>query len=230
MSRIARVVIPGLPHHITQRGNRREDVFSDDADRQAYLNGIRQAFRAYSVRVWAYCFMSNHVHFVAVPEQDDSLALAFRDAHAVYATSFNRKNQTCGHLWQGRFFSTPLDEQHVWYAVRYVERNPVRAGMVCRAEEYSWSSARAHCGLGDDSLLSNDCPCIVPAASWHEWLAIDAPEETELLREKTRTGRPCGSDDFTTRLEQQLARSLRPSPRGRKKRVPDSETVLLFEK
>ena len=79
MSRIARVVIPGLPHHITQRGNRREEVFTDDADRHAYLNGVRHAFRAYSVKVWAYCLMTNHVHSVAVPEQRDSLALAFRD-------------------------------------------------------------------------------------------------------------------------------------------------------
>lgn len=230
MSRIARVVIPGLPHHITQRGNRREEVFTDDADRHAYLNGVRHAFRAYSVKVWAYCLMTNHVHFVAVPEQCDSLALAFRDAHAAYATSFNRKNRTCGHLWQGRFFSTPLDEQHVWYAVRYVERNPVRAGMVRRAEEYIWSSARAHCGIGDDSLLSRDFPFTGTKADWIEWLGVDPPEQTELLRERTRTGRPCGTDEFTRSLEQQLDRSLRPSPRGRKKRVQDSETTSLFEK
>src|SRR5579862_6996461 len=110
MSRLARVVVPGLPHHVTQRGNRREAIFFEDADRFEYLNLVRNHFRRYDLSVWAYCLMTNHVHFIVVPKQADALALAFRDAHSNYALSLNRRRRLNGHLWQGRFFSCPLDE------------------------------------------------------------------------------------------------------------------------
>ena len=146
MARIARVVVPGIPHHVTQRGNRRADVFFDDADRYAYLNNLRRFARLHEIEVWAYCLMTNHVHFVVVPAHEKALALTFHDAHTCFVGALNSRRKLSGHLWQGRFFSTPLDNAHLWASVRYVERNPVRAGMVSRAEDYKWSSAAAHAG------------------------------------------------------------------------------------
>jgi len=158
MSRVGRVVIAGFPHHITQRGNRREDVFLSDADRQAYVGFARKYADLHGLAVWAYCLMTNHVHLVAVPVRKASLALALRDTHAVYAMRFNALAGVTGHLWQGRFYSCPLDEAHLWAAVRHVERNPVRAGLVSHAGDYPWSSAAAHCGRAGDPLLSRDFP------------------------------------------------------------------------
>lgn len=130
MSRIARIVVPGFAHHVTQRGNRRADVFETDDDRHAYLRFLKQYADKHGLAVWAFCLMTNHVHLVVVPEREDSLAKALRDAHTVYAMRFNTRTRLSGHVWQGRFYSCPMDESHLWAAVRYVERNPVRAGTV----------------------------------------------------------------------------------------------------
>ncbi len=146
MSRVARIVVPGFPHHVTQRGNRRADVFEVDADYEAYLRFLKEYADRRGLAIWAYCLMTNHVHLVVVPEREESLGQALRDTHTVYAMHFNGRTDLSGHVWQGRFFSSPLDETYLWAAVRYVERNPVRAGMVERAEAYRWSSAQAHCG------------------------------------------------------------------------------------
>jgi len=169
--------------------------------------------------VWAYCLMPNHVHFVAVPQRPDSLALALHDAHTVYAMHFNTKTEMSGHVWQGRFYSCPLDEPHLWAAVRYVERNPVRAGIVERAEQYGWSSAAAHCGFRHDALLSTDYPPSGVIPNWPEWLVDDRDEDIERIRKQTHSGRPCGSADFVEHLESLLNRLLRQRKRGRPKGV-----------
>ena len=165
--------------------------------------------------------MTNHIHLVVVPQRDESLAQALRDAHTVYAMHFNSRTQLSGHVWQGRFFSCPLDETHLWAAVRYVERNPVRAGMVERAQAYPWSSAAAHCGLRDDALLSHDFPPKGVIEDWADWLH-DEPEDDEAgerIRRHTRTGRPCGSSTFLDQLEQLLARPVRPKKGGRPRKT-----------
>ncbi len=217
MSRVGRVVIAGFPHHITQRGNRRADVFLSDADRQAYLGFVEKYAERHGLAVWAYCLMSNHVHIVAVPMREESLGLALRDAHTVYAMRFNTCTKTTGHVWQGRFYSCPLDEAHLWAAVRYVERNPVRARLAARAEDYPWSSARAHCGLARDTLLSGEFPPPGVVEDWTAWLTHeDDPETIDRIRQQTNTGRPCGSNAFVERLEGLLDRVLRPGRRGRK--------------
>ena len=130
MSRVARIVAPGFPHHVTQRGNRRADVFEADTDYEAYLRFLKRYAGKRGLSIWVYCLMRNHIHLVAVPLRAESLGQALRDAHTVYAMYFNSRTQLSGHVWQGRFYSCPLDETHLWAAVRYVERNPVRAGMV----------------------------------------------------------------------------------------------------
>ncbi len=220
MSRVARVVVPGFPHHITQRGNRRADVFETDADRKAYLRFLKKYAEKRGLDIWAYCLMTNHIHLVAVPKTEEALGFAMRDTHTVYAMYFNSRTQLSGHLWQGRFYSTPLDENHLWAAVRYVEMNPVRAGMVERAEEHPWSSAVAHCGLCEDSVLSAEFPPPGLVRDWSAWLRSGAEDDAayDTIRKQTRTGRPCGSPKFLDQLENLLGRVLRPKKPGRPKK------------
>lgn len=142
---MARAVALGTPHHVTQRGNGRQDVFFSDRDLVVYLDAFFDYASRCSLRVWGYCLMNNHVHFVVVPETERSLARAFGQTHADYARYANMVRRGCGHFWQARFYSCALDDRHAWKALAYVERNPVRAGLVGSAEEYAWSSAAAHC-------------------------------------------------------------------------------------
>jgi len=217
MSRVARIVVPGYPHHVTQRGNRHGDVFDSDADREAYLRFLQEYSERHRLAVWAYCLMTNHIHLVVVPEREESLGLALHDAHTAYGMYFNTRTHLSGHIWQGRFHSCPMDESHLWAAVRYVERNPVRAGLVERAEEYQWSSAAAHCGLRQDALLANGFPSAGVIDNWRDWLS--GREEgaiVDTIRQKTHTGRPCGSPAFVEHLENLLNRVLSPQKRGRK--------------
>ena len=154
MPRLPRTVFAGLPHHVTQRGNRRESIFFVDDDRLAYLSWLKEYADKHQVEVLAYCLMSNHIHLIAVPTADDGLQRVLKPLHMRYAQRVNRQQGWSGHLWQGRFFSSPLDDAYLWTAMRYVECNPVRAGRVQRAEDYRWSSAAAHCIGQSDSLLN----------------------------------------------------------------------------
>ena len=217
MPRVARIVAPGFSHHVTQRGNRREPVFFEDADRQEYLMLLMDYRGKYGLDVWAYCLMTNHVHFVAVPRAADSLARTMRDTHQAYSSWLNRRLGQSGHVWQGRFYSTALDESHLWAAVAYVERNPVRAGLVERAEEYPWSSAAARCGRRQDPLLASDWPRGGKVTDWSAWLAGEPPaKQIDAIRGRTMTGRPCGEASFIERLEGLLGRALKPRKAGRK--------------
>ena len=158
MARLARTVAVGFPYHVTHRGNRREDIFFRDEDRRRYLELLRQYSAANGLQIWAYCLMTNHVHLLAVPGGPDALARGVGLTHRRHAQAINIAQGWTGHLWEHRFYSTALDEAHLWAAVKYIETNPVRAGLVGRAEEYGWSSARAH-ALGEaDPLLSAGRP------------------------------------------------------------------------
>jgi putative transposase len=155
MARIARVVIPGAAHHVTQRGNNAQDVFFVDDDREVYLELLKQQSDKYGLEVVGYCLMTNHVHVLAKPLKEDSLANAIGRTHFVYTRYINRLHGRRGHLWQNRFYSCALDEGHFWLALRYVERNPVRAKIVRQAWEYPWSSAAVHTGGSDSTGLWN---------------------------------------------------------------------------
>lgn len=207
-----------MPHHVTQRGNNRQDVFFVDDDRRAYLRILRLQAEAHGLDVVGYCLMTNHVHVVAVPATEEALAKALGQTHLRYARYINRLHGRSGHLWQNRFYSCALDEPHLWAAVRYVERNPVRAGMVRAAWQYRWSSASAHVGGSDGSDLLN---MQAWAAQWdaRRWKQeLGRPDEAAALtglRQSTHTGRPLGSDRFLSKLEAALGRRLRPLPVGR---------------
>ena len=216
MPRMARIVVPDCPHHVTQRGNRREEVFFTDADRVRYLELLKAYADKHGLAVQAYCLMSNHLHLVVRPRTEASLAGALRPVFLRYAQHVNRTQGLSGRLWQGRFFSCPLDEVHFWEAVRYVERNPVRARMVRKAERYAWSSAAAHCGLREDLLLADAAELAGQVGDWSAWLREGQDDGmVGAIRGGTRTGRPVGSDGFIGRLERMLGRVLRPRKGGR---------------
>jgi putative transposase len=216
--RIARFVCPGLPHHVTQRGNHRAQVFFSDADHQTYLALLREYTTDHQVAVLAYCLMPNHVHLVVVPAAKESLPRSLRHVHVRYAQRLNRQRDWKGHLWQGRYFASVLDERHCWAAIRYVERNPVRAGMVATAESYPWSSAGAHCGLRKDTLLTTEPYWqrqFEAIGNWSAWLAEgNETQELSILRKNVTKGLPCGSEEFITRLESASGRRLHDGRRG----------------
>lgn len=221
MPRLPRSVFAGLPHHITQRGNRREPVFFSDEDRQVYLAWLKEYADKHEVEVLAYCLMTNHVHLIAVPATDDGLQQTLKPLHMRYAQRFNRQRDWKGHVWQGRFFSSPLDGAYLWAALRYVECNPVRAGMAEQAEDYRWSSAAAHCGQKPDALLKFDSAWqqqLAAEKDWSAWLAqADDADKLKTLRLNADKGLPCGDERFVERLGVMAGRSLAPRPRGRPK-------------
>ena len=216
MPRIARAVAVNYPHHITQRGNYRQPVFEQKDDFVRYLNWLKIYTEKYSVKIWAYCLMNNHVHFIAVPVKQDSLAKTFNTLHMRYAQHINMRNKTTGHLWQGRFFSCALDERHLYAGIRYVENNPVRALITKEAEEYPWSSAQSHIKKISDSFLSDGCYLTDEIKDWSKYLR--EKEEESLIKEirkNTKTGRPCGDDKFLLKIEDMIGRRLAPLPWGR---------------
>ena len=221
MPRVSRIVLAGRPHHVTQRGNNRQDVFFVDDDRRVYLGLLKEQAERFGLEILGYCLMSNHVHLVAVPAGEDSLAKAVGRTHFLYTQYVNRLHGRSGHLWQNRFFSCTLDEPHLWNALVYVERNPVRARLTRVPWTYAWSSAMAHTGgtdangLLDLAYWAKDWS----PAKWKKALrAGDDPEEARRLRLHTSRGRPLASDRLLARLEHRLGRRLRPLPVGRPKR------------
>jgi putative transposase len=226
VARIARVVAAEVPHHVVQRGNRRQPVFFSSADYKAYLRLMAAWCGKQGVEVWAYCLMTNHVHLIAVPSSEQGLARAIGEAHRRYTVRVNQRENWRGYLWQGRFSSYPLDEQYLLAAVRYVELNPVRVGLAEQPWQYPWSSAAAHVRNRDDILVRVK-PMRDRVADWREYLSIE-PDSTDLevLRRHLRTGRPLGSPEFVETLEVKLARALIPHKRGPKPgTAPDSEPI-----
>jgi putative transposase len=226
MPRVARIVVPGLAHHVVQRGNNRQDVFFVDDDRVRYLEFLKQYADIHGLTVLGYCLMTNHVHLVVVPAGEASLAKAIGRTHHAYTLYVNRMHHRTGHLWQNRFYSCGLDEVHQWRALSYVERNPVRARMVRKAWRYPWSSAAPHIGEKDRSGLLDldDWRAQWSPRRWQN--ELDAPEDERMvdhLRRSTFTGRPLATDGLMSKLEKRLNRRLRPLPVGRprKKRSPE---------
>ncbi len=221
MPRLARAVFADIPHHITQRGNRREDVFFHDEDCQTYLEWLRYYSQEHGLEILAYCLMTNHIHLVAVPSTEYSLQKALKPLHMRYAQRINKRNRWQGHFWQGRYFSSPMDERYMWATIRYVERNPVRARMVRKAERYPWSSAAAHCGLTEDNVLSTLTKwrkLSDQVDNWSAWLAEgDEGNDLDAIRRNIEKGLPCSSGQFISKLERLSGRMLQYQPQGRPK-------------
>ncbi|MGD0900924.1 MAG: transposase [Thermoguttaceae bacterium] len=215
MPRLARSVVPGLPHHVTQRGNRRQQTFFCDDDYTAYLELMSEWCAERGVEVWAYCLMPNHIHLVAVPQSEDGLARAIGEAHRRYTRRINFREKWRGYLWQGRFASFVMDEPYLLAAARYVELNPVRAGLVGDAADWRWSSAGPHLSRRDDGLVRVG-PMLAMVADWRALLdSAFAEDELRDLRAHSRSGCPLGDEMFVDRLERTAGRVLRAQKAGR---------------
>ena len=220
MARLARVVAAGLPHHVTQRGNRRQPVFFGDDDYAIYLALLAEGCRAAGTAVWGYCLMPNHVHLILVPRDEDGLRAALGEAHRRYTRHVNFREDWRGYLWQGRFASFPMDERHLLACARYVELNPVRARLVRRARDWRWSSARAHLAGKDDALVRVR-PLLELVPDWAEFLRVGPKAgEYDAIRTAERTGRPLGAAAFVARLERRLGRTLARQKPGPKPKQP----------
>ena len=208
MVRLARVVVPELPHHVIHRGNRRQKVFFSDRDKASYLNILNLQAKLFALEVWAYCLMDNHVHLIVVPQDEESLSQAIGETHKLYTRMINFREKWRGSLWEGRFKSTIMDESYLYTAVRYVERNPVRARLVEKAENYPWSSARFHVKKEANALLS-DFYLLEEIGDWARYLA-DEEDEDQLkrIRSQSLSGRPLGDTNFLLKLQKRTGRSL----------------------
>ena len=216
MARMARVVAANVPHHVTQRGNRRQKVFFSDADYELYRGLLAEGCARAGVTVLAYCLMPNHVHLILQPRNEDGLRAALSEAHRRYSREINFREGWRGYLWQGRFASFPMDDAYLMACARYVELNPVRARLAARARDWRWSSARAHLA-GRDDVLVKVAPLLERAGDWKAFLAegLDAPT-SDAIRASERTGRPLGAPAFLRRLEKKLNRVLikrKPGPK-----------------
>jgi len=216
MARLARVVVPGVPHHVTQRGNRRQATFFSEADYQAYLELMAEWCGRCGVTVWAYCLMPNHVHLIVEPDSEEGLRRGIGETHRRYSRRINFREGWRGHLWQGRFASFPMDERYLMLAARYVELNPVRARLCRLPWQWRWSSAAAHVAGRNDGLV-DVAPLLARVEDWRKYLAAGLKvDELALLRQHERTGRPLGGTAFLKRLERKLGRILHKKSPGRK--------------
>lgn len=223
MSRLARIVIPGVAHHITQRGNRRLPVFFSDDDRRAYLSLVAAACADHGTVCLGWCLMDNHVHLILVPQTADGLRASLAEAHRRYSRRVNFREGWRGYLFQGRFASYPMDDAHLMRAIRYVENNPVAAGMVKRAEEWHWSSAASHIAGARtaDDPLTNVAALGQHVANWRALLrvgleAVDVLANAETIEARIRTGRPLAMPEWIAEAEATIDRKLGPARRGPK--------------
>jgi len=227
MARLPRIVIPQVPHHVTQRGNRRLPVFFADSDRREYLRLVAEAAAASGTRCLAWCLMDNHVHLILVPGHEDGLRATLGEAHRRYTRMVNFREGWRGHLFQGRFASYPMDEAHLMAAVRYVENNPVAAGLAKRAQDWEWSSAKSHVRgrrLRCDPLTDVETLAgLVP--NWRAMLrhgleaggvGAEGEAAAEAIEARLRTGRPLAADKWIARQETAIGRTLRLAKRGPK--------------
>lgn len=208
MPRQARLVLPGLAHHVTQRGNYQQDVFHKNEDYLTYCHWMSKYASLYGLDILAFCLMTNHVHLIVIPHDYESMARTFNTVHMRYAQYHNRQWKIKGHLWQGRFYSSALDDQHLYRALRYVERNPVRARMVKNAWEYPWSSVRWHLGMDHKSGIFLKKTTIVDKKEWRGYLMEEDEEFNKEIRLKTQRGLIVGGRPFIEKLERKLKRSL----------------------
>ncbi len=219
MARQARIVIENTAHHITQRGNRGEHIFFEKSDYQTYLDMLTEQCTRFDVALLGYCLLPNQIHLIAVPEKTELMARAIGETHRLYTVFINHKKDWCGHLFQDRFFSYPMDEQNSLRAARFIETLPVTAGIAPRPENYLWSSAKSRIKVTDNSIL-RPFRSFHTIHNWADYLArpMDT-DELKTIQLHLQTGRPRGSDLFLDNIEAKIGRPVRPQKRGRKPKV-----------
>lgn len=214
MPRTARLVIPDCPHHVIQRGNRRQQTFFRDEDYQHYINLMAESCQQYNVEVWAYCLMPNHIHLIAVPQDEVAFSKAFGEAHKEYARYINRQKGWTGHLWQSRFSSFAMDETYLLSCAKYIELNPVKANLCRKAEDWPWNSAHAHLTQKSDALCIVE-PLLKYIKDWQAFLTEGDSKHIE-IKNNMNSPFPLASDQFLDELEEKYQRSFRKKKAGRK--------------
>ena len=216
MSRPLRIQYPDAWYHLMNRGRRHEEIYIDKADYIAFIELLHEVSEVFNVCIAAYCLMPNHVHFVAIPENKNSLAKTFNACHMRYAHYFNKRNYLTGHLWQGRYYSCILDDKHLYATVRYIENNPVRAQLVKEACQWNWSSAKDHLKKGRSILSIADISDFMEIDNWQNYLSQKEDEKViNKIKANTLTGRPLGDNAFISKLEELFGRRLKALPHGR---------------
>ncbi|MGZ8284949.1 MAG: REP-associated tyrosine transposase [Allosphingosinicella sp.] len=220
MPRSVRLIVPGLPHHVTHRGNHRQRTFFSERDHRLYIRYLDEACAATGTAVWAWCLMPNHIHLVLVPSVEGGLSAVLHRTQGRYTRAINAREKWDGQLWQGRFASFVMDERHLLACARYVELNPVRAGLVARAADWPWSSARSHLGGAADPLTDPE-PLL---ARWPDWRSVleagDDARVLQAIRDRERSGRPLGSKAFVARVARAAGLPLRSLRRVRRPARP----------
>jgi putative transposase len=231
MPRIARIVIPDVPHHITQRGNNKQDVFFTDEDKAVFLKILKEQSDKYGLIIDGYCLMTNHIHIIATPRKKDSLSRTMGRTNLLYAQYINYMHGLIGHLWQNRFFSCPMDMRYFYTALCYIEQNPVRAGMVRKPWKYRWSSAAFHTG-GEDEFSMMDKARWERQVSGLDWKDVLQKRQEGLELDKVRvycrTGRPLGTDKFISKIEVMIGRRLRALPVGRPFKLKKNKNKQIY--
>ena len=217
MPRQSRIVLPHVPHHVTQRGNYGQPVFESEADYKKYCHWFKSYSEKYGLETYAYCLMTNHVHFIVVPKNENALARVFNTLHMMYSQHLNKRKGVTGHLWQGRFFSCVLDETHLYRAIRYVERNPIRARMARYAWDYTWSSASEHVGKSK-GIIPLQASLEMKEEEWAEYLKEPDEEMVDEIRIKTQKGSIVGSEQFIKHIENRFNRPMARLSLGRPKK------------
>ena len=225
MARLARTVFPGLPHHVTQRGNGRAQTFFGDDDYALYRDLLAASCRAAGVEVWSWVLMPNHVHLMLVPKSAVALRAGLGETHRRYSRHINMREGWRGYLWQGRFASAPMDSFHVLACARYIELNPVRAKLVSAPEDWSWSSAKAHLSGVSEGVTQLE-PLASEVGDWRAFLSAGISDDyLEKLRSAERTGRPLGDATFLAELEARTGRALTKQKPGPKPRASSVDLV-----
>lgn len=231
MARTTRLVVPGLPHHLIQRGNNRQAIFVDDEDRRQLLQVLREAALASQVLIHAYALMDNHFHLLATPTTETALSTLMQSVGRRYVAWFNRRHQRTGTLWDGRFKACVVDPEACFLVCqRYIELNPVRTGLAADAEAFPWSSLAHHLGRVRDPLVHDHAAYwslgntpFEREAMYRDWLAqgATAQQTAQVTAALTQSG-VLGDAAFTQRLALAMHRQVAPRARGRPKKAPVS--------
>jgi len=219
MPRQPRFVLEGMPHHVTQRGNYRQNVFESHIDFQKYCSWIVKYSQKYKIEIVAYCLMTNHIHFIVIPKNKTGMSLCFNMVHMIFSIYKNKQKNRKGHLWQGRFYSSPMDEVHFLHGVRYVEQNPVRANLVDQASDYTWSSSRFHLGLEKNPIIRTTGNAHLKfdknGYCWKDYLGQVNLSMDDTIREKTRKRQIIATEENISSFEEKFGIILRPQKVGR---------------
>ena len=216
MARLARVILPGYPHHIIQRGNRRQDVFFRESDYEQYLELLKTGCQQERIEIWAYCLMTNHVHLILKPNKQSNLGKAIGETHRRYTRMINFREHWKGYLWQGRFASYPMEKRWLLKTAAYVKLSPVKAGLVKKAWDYRWSSVHAHLSGKDKQGIIQPEKLLKLTGDWKIYLKEAQEFQADEFEQHERTGRPLGSKRFIERAEHLLNKELKKKKPGPK--------------